>query len=338
MSVEVELTPISSGYNTSKINDNFLAIETALEDAVSRSGVVPNTITADLDLDGNDLLNVGTVNVERLFVGADELVVDEAFARGEKGDTGDTGPVGPPGASGAGSGDMNASANLSDVDNAATSFDNIKQSATTGYAGVVELATDGEVAAGTDTGRALVPSSFMAFYISQNLGKVFDYTGPTAPALHLFPYGQAVSRTTYSAYFALVGTFYGVGDGSTTFNLPDLRGYVVAGKDDMGGVSAARLSNTSDHGLTGTVLGSVGGEDTHTLLTTEMPSHVHTLFTSGSRHGANGNGTSSLRGSDGDTASNSQNQSKDTQSSGSGDDHNNLQPTIVLNKILFVGA
>lgn len=338
MSVELELSPISSGYQTSKINDNFLAIETAFSEVLGRNGTVPNTMNADIDLDGNDLLNVGTVTVERFFIGADELVVDEAMARGEKGDTGDTGATGPQGASGPGTGDLLAAQNLSDVDNAATAFSNIKQAATESASGVLEIATNAEVVTGTDTGRAVVPSALMAFYIGQNLGKVFDYTGPTAPALHLFPYGQAVSRTTYAAYFALVGTTYGVGDGSTTFNLPDLRGRVVAGKDDMGGVSATRLDDTPDHGITGTTLGSVGGEDTHTLIGAEMPAHTHSVTSNGSRHGLNGSIYSSFRASDGDNGNESRSQTMTSTTAGLSDDHNNVQPTMVLNKILFVGV
>jgi hypothetical protein len=59
-----------------------------------------------------------------------------------------------------------------------------------------------------------------------------------------------------------------------TITLPDLRGRVAAGKDDMGGSAAARM--TSGNGLDGTVLGNSGGEQVHTLLTAEMPSHTHT--------------------------------------------------------------
>lgn len=68
-------------------------------------------------------------------------------------------------------------------------------------------------------------------------GCVFDYAGSTEPPGYLFCNGIEVSRTTYAALFAVIGEDYGNGDGSTTFNLPDVRGRVIAGKDDMGGVS-----------------------------------------------------------------------------------------------------
>src|SRR6516165_3580664 len=58
----------------------------------------------------------------------------------------------------------------------------------------------------------------------------------SAPAsAFALPFGQAISRTTYANLFNLISITYGAGDGATTFNIPDLRGYLLAGKDDMGG-------------------------------------------------------------------------------------------------------
>jgi microcystin-dependent protein len=91
-------------------------------------------------------------------------------------------------------------------------------------------------------------------------GIVKDYAGATEPTGYLFCYGQAVSRTTYRDLFNAISTTFGVGDGSTTFNLPDLRGRVVAGKDNMGGTSANRLTTPLD----GDVLGGTNGDEKHT--------------------------------------------------------------------------
>lgn len=103
------------------------------------------------------------------------------------------------------------------------------------------------------------------------IGGMIDYTASTAPnSAFVLPYGQAISRTTYSAYFALVSTTYGVGDGSTTFNVPDLRGRLIAGKDDMGGSAASRLTSTSISGGA-TTLGAVGGGETATLAANQIP-------------------------------------------------------------------
>lgn len=91
-------------------------------------------------------------------------------------------------------------------------------------------------------------------------GVVEAFAGATAPAGSLLSYGQAISRTAYAGLFAALSTTYGTGDGSTTFNLPDLRGRVVAGQDDMGGSSANRLTAALD----GDTLGATGGLETTT--------------------------------------------------------------------------
>jgi microcystin-dependent protein len=122
-----------------------------------------------------------------------------------------------------------------------------------------------------------------AFYLQGFYGNPYsvplaasiDFWGSVAPnSLFAFPFGQAVSRTTYATLFAIMGTTYGTGDGSTTFNIPDLRGRVVAGVDNMGGAAAGRL--TSAGGVTGTTLGASGGNQTQTLLTTNLPPYTPT--------------------------------------------------------------
>jgi microcystin-dependent protein len=88
-------------------------------------------------------------------------------------------------------------------------------------------------------------------------GEVVPYAGATAPAGTLLCYGQAISRTAYVGLFTALGTTHGAGDTTTTFNLPDLRGRVAAGKDNMGGSAASRLSVV----MTGTTLGATGGSE-----------------------------------------------------------------------------
>jgi len=174
-------------------------------------------------------------------------------------------------------------------------------------------------------------------------GTVTAFAGSSAPTGYLLCYGQQVSRTTESALFAVIGTTYGVGDGSTTFNLPDLRGRVIGGQDDMGGTSANRLTGFSG-GLNGDVLGETGGSERHTLTESQIPAHDH--FTIASASGSTGitlsttnsvaAGTSfggdssySLR-SDGSTTADVGLSSE----TGSGNAHNNVQPTIILNYII----
>ena len=88
-------------------------------------------------------------------------------------------------------------------------------------------------------------------------GIIMPFAGTVAPENYLFCDGSAVSRTTYATLFGVIGTTFGAGDGSSTFNLPDLSGRVPLG------VSQAHA------------LGSTGGSETVTLTESELPAHVH---------------------------------------------------------------
>lgn len=172
-------------------------------------------------------------------------------------------------------------------------------------------------------------------------GSVIAYAGLTAPTGWLLCQGQAVSRTTYATLFGVIGSYYGAGNGSTTFNVPDLRGRVVAGKDDMGGVAANRLTGTSG-GVDGSALGAYGGSETHTLTVSQMPLHGHPWYSSfttqttfqskstgGFPHTTN---SATVRNAYTGTPSATQGQ----QIGGSGGDaaHNNVQPTMIMSYII----
>lgn len=159
---------------------------------------------------------------------------------------------------------------------------------------------------------------------------VLDFAGSTAPTGYLLCFGQAISRTTFAALFAAVSTAYGVGDGSTTFNIPDGRGRIGAGKDDMGGVVANRLT-TAASGVNGVALGATGGEQAHALIIAELAAHTHPLTLQSA--GGNSLGTPPAYFS-GDTALSGISPTATTSSTGSGTAHNNVQPTIVFNKII----
>lgn len=92
-------------------------------------------------------------------------------------------------------------------------------------------------------------------------GTIAMFAGLVAPEGHLLCEGQAVSRTAYSTLFSIIGTLYGAGDGLTTFNVPNLKGRVIVGKD------AAQTEFDT--------LGEAGGAKTHILSASEMPSHTH---------------------------------------------------------------
>jgi microcystin-dependent protein len=103
------------------------------------------------------------------------------------------------------------------------------------------------------------------------LAVLLPYAGATAPNSNfVLPYGQAISRTTYASLFTLISTTFGAGDGSTTFNVPDLRGRMLAGKDDMGGSAASRITSGGS-GITGTTLGATGGAQNVTLAAADIP-------------------------------------------------------------------
>lgn len=179
----------------------------------------------------------------------------------------------------------------------------------------------GRRTAGTGVPEDLTPLQAAVLIGAPPVGSIVDYAGTTAPSGYLLAYGQAVSRTTYALLFAVLSTTYGVGDGSTTFNLPDLRGRIAAGKDDMGGSAASRITSGVS-GITGTTLGAAGGDQ-------QIAAHTHSISGfSGSNNGTAGahfyntnqNNTSGATGSTGGGAS------------------GNVQPTIILNKIIFAGV
>lgn len=192
------------------------------------------------------------------------------------------------------------------------------------------------------------------------IGEMKMFLGAIAPEFWVFARGQELSRTTYAKLFAAIGTTFGAGDGSTTFNVPDLQGIFPVG--------AAGTAGDYD-------LGDTGGEETHTLISDEMPAHTHTgpshTHGAGSLSAASGGSHNhdayhqsgvtvsipsgsfySLRGShatkdptdsggshthtvSGTTGSGG---TGATGSTGSGDPHENRPPFLAVNYIIFAGV
>lgn len=112
--------------------------------------------------------------------------------------------------------------------------------------------------------------AYLAAYDEANLatiksGMLMDFAGTVAPSGWLLCDGAAVSRTTYADLFAAIGTTWGVGNGSTTFNLPNLSRRVTVGS---GGTATSPV-------FTGTTVGSTGGEEVHVQTEAEMFQHSH---------------------------------------------------------------
>lgn len=202
---------------------------------------------------------------------------------------------------------------------------------------------------------AVYNNSDQAWYLQNVYGNPYnvplaagmDYWGSSAPnSSFAFPVGQAISRTTYSALFAVLSTRHGSGDGSTTFNLPDKRGRVSAAVDAMGGNAAGRLTDVVS-GF-GDGLGEAGGSQTHTLGVGELPPHSHGVIDPGHTHSLN-NATNLLDniignqyqganflGTPRTITANSNTTGISINNTGNGFAHNNVQPTIVCNYIIRI--
>jgi microcystin-dependent protein len=122
---------------------------------------------------------------------------------------------------------------------------------------------------------------------------------------------------------------YGDGDGSTTFNLPDMRGRVPAGRDNLGGSYADLLTRSLSAGMDGGAIGFKGGVEGVALSTTQIPSHYHGLqFTLIDTAGGGSRGHTTV-GTHTETTSNNY-----TDPEGGSSYHSNVQPTIILNYII----
>jgi microcystin-dependent protein len=176
------------------------------------------------------------------------------------------------------------------------------------------------------------------------VGVVLPYAGANPPAGWLLCNGQPLNITQYGELFTAISNTYG-GDGITSFNVPDLRGRAVAGRDvQLSGVYANRLG-TTHFGSNGQSLGQTGGSESNTLTSTEMPAHGHFV--------ANTDVTSNdpvvtVTNSNTIVASNDNPHNESyilsasataatvglSSTTGSGGAHANVQPTMILNYII----
>ena len=193
-----------------------------------------------------------------------------------------------------------------------------------------------------DVGAAAIPGSVtyvsLAPPVQQALfppGSIMDFAGTSAPAGFLLCDGSAVSRTTYSALFAAIGVVWGVGDGSTTFNVPDARGRAAIGAGTGTGLTT-RTVGTGNVGSEAQALtvaqlashqhGGVTGNDS--------PDHTHSYLQYTPSGGPPAGGGASHFFPSAQTGGASTRHAHSIASEGSGQAHNNMQPSIVFNKVI----
>lgn len=191
------------------------------------------------------------------------------------------------------------------------------------------------------------------------VGCILDFAGTDVPSGWVLPYGQLILRASYPEAFHVLGTVFGAGDGSTTFALPDLRGRIVAGKDNMGGSAASRIT-TAGSGIDGAGVGSVGGAQNVTLVRADLPNTSITM--SGTQSLSATVGGSEARAASGSSTTtpvnpagavaiyaadqfntvaisqvNFANASFNLNGNTTQTNVNKMPPTIILNKIIYLG-
>lgn len=165
------------------------------------------------------------------------------------------------------------------------------------------------------------------------IGSMIPWPAATIPEGWLACDGRAISREQYSLLFALIGTVYGAGDGTSTFALPDLRGRVPIGLDNMTGSAANVVSHPS-----ASVLGGRLGAQTHVLTISEMPAHRHNMYdyTFSENQGWGGSAQGNAESLDYDNIP-AVPYFHPTESVGGGQAHNNMQPSLAVFWIIRCG-
>lgn len=218
---------ISSGFQTTdSLNNNFAAIETALDACLSRTGEVPNSMSADIDMNGNDILNLNSLSVDTLLVDGGEV----------------------------------------------PSLSQVQQ--------LLEDALAAQSAA--EAAQAAAEAASIA---AKQTGQVVPFAMNSAPLGWLECNGAAVSRATYADLFSLIGTTYGVGDGSTTFNVPQMIDRFVGGAGNDWTVGESFSDAVGAHTHTGTTVAD--GGHTPTGSTSTDGSHTHSIQMASDTAGTN---------------------------------------------------
>ena len=187
-----------------------------------------------------------------------------------------------------------------------------------------------------------VKETFAKLLDTTPVGKIVMYAGGSAPRGWLLCQGQAVSRTTYAKLFSVIGTTYGSGDGSTTFNIPNMKGRFPLGcGEPTSNTAHAWGDNLTYNGVNiyNEALGNRGGESMHTLDINQMPSHRHYIreeYGTAPSSSYPPNATYSMIA--GDSAGTKSWQNAPISDTGGGQAHNNMPPYSAVNFLIYVGG
>jgi len=156
-------------------------------------------------------------------------------------------------------------------------------------------------------------------------GVIVPYGVTAAPTGFLLCDGTAVSRSTYSALFAIVSSLYGDGNGSSTFNVPDLRGRFLAGWDAGAGDNVlTSTAGASGSMIVGASIANTGGIQAVQLSVAEIPAHAHTYTRYATKEGGNEGGGGVWMN----------NNTVSTAEAGGDGAHSNIPPAMILNFII----
>ena len=192
-------------------------------------------------------------------------------------------------------------------------------------AGDVWFTNGGGVPVQITSGNSIVSNVVIPASPLMPSGAVLDFAGSVAPVGFLLCDGAAVGRSTYSSLFAAVGTVYGAGNGSTTFNLPNLNGRTSIGTGTYTDAVSGAITRS---------IGQVVGAEAHILTVPQMPSHTHTQQPHA--HYYVGGGASGLGAgqSGGFVGQNTGSTTAVNDSTGGDLAHNNMQPSLVILKMI----
>ncbi len=222
--------------------------------------------------------------------------------------------------------------------------------------GQLSRTTTGNITSGSNSIASVVDNLVGVIAVGMPVSGPGIPFGATVTVVNTNSINISSNATLSTAGASIVIAPHGIGDGTTTFQVPDLRGRSSIGRDDMGGIAANRLT-TAGGGFNGLRLGASGGAQSVTLTTAQIPSHRHNASISDPGHShssnaaVNGGGSSTGGGGfpmngagaatinaavTGVTLSDGAGNANQTTATGGDGSHPNIPPSMALNKIIKI--